>query len=319
MQETDSPDELRTFDHTFEAGPGDRQSRLDVFLVRRFPGYSRTSLAKQIKEDRVSVNDRVGKKIRPGLRLDAGDVIKISIGQRTEPYALPERIELDIIYEDEWLLVINKPPRLTVHPGAGAPSGTLANALAYHFGQLSRVQGPLRPGIVHRLDRDTSGVILVAKDDLTHHALAAQFRERTVKKEYHAVVKNVIELDADLISAPLGRHRTHRTKQAVRLDVGRPSETYFEVIERFEAATWVKCMPRTGRTHQIRVHMASIRHPIISDRVYGGVVHHLQKICPRQALHARKLTFRHPQSGDQMQVEAPLPTEIEGLLEYCRG
>ncbi len=311
-------DELRLYDHTFEATPGDHMDRLDVFLVRKFPGYSRSNLARQIKEGRVAVNGRTGKKIRPGLRIENGDVVQVALGQRTEPYARPEPIPLRILHEDAWLLLIDKPPGLTVHPGAGESGGTLANALAYHFGQLSRVQGPLRPGIVHRLDKDTSGVILVAKDDQTHHALATQFRERTVKKEYLAVVKGIVELDADLISAPLGPDRRHPTMMAVRLDIGRASETYYEVHERLRGATWVRCFPRTGRTHQIRVHMASIRHPIISDHVYRGILRALRPICPRQALHARRITFRHPHSGEMLTVEYPVPDDIHALIEHLR-
>ena len=309
-------DEPLLYDHTFEAGPGDHLDRLDVFLVRHFPGFSRSNLARQIKEGRVEVNGRSGKKIRPGRRIENGDVVRVALGQRTEPYARPEPIALDILHEDEWLLLINKPPGLTVHPGAGESGGTLANALAYHFGELSRVQGPLRPGIVHRLDKDTSGVILVAKDDLTHHALATQFRERTVKKEYLAIVKGIVELDADLISAPIGPHRANPTRMAVRLDIGKESETYYQVHQRLRGATWVRCHPRSGRTHQIRVHMASIRHPIVSDRVYGGIVRTLREFCPRQALHARRLTFRHPGTQEDLTVEAPIPDDIATLIAH---
>ena len=309
-------DHLRLYDHTFEATRGDHEERLDVFLARNIPGYSRTNLARHVKDGLVTVNGRSGKKIRPGLRLEQGDVVRIRLEQRTEPYAQPQRIDLRVLHEDEHLLLIDKPAGLTVHPGAGEPTGTLANALAYHFGELSRVQGPLRPGIVHRLDKNTSGVILIAKDDVTHHALAAQFRERTVKKEYLAVVKGVLELDADLVSAPLGAHKRHPTRMAVRLDVGRPSETYFEVAERYDAATRVRCYPRTGRTHQIRVHMASIGHPIISDPTYGGVVPELRAICPRHALHARRLTFRHPATGAMVTFEAPVPEDIAALVRH---
>ncbi len=309
---------LRLYDHTFEAGPGDHLQRLDVFLVSRIPGYSRTNLARQIKEGHVAVNGRAGRKVRPGLRLETGDRVQVRLEQRTEPYAKPERIDLRVLYEDEWLLLVDKPPGLSVHPGAGEPGGTLANALAYRFGELSRVQGPLRPGIVHRLDKDTSGVILVAKDDVTHHGLSDQFRERTVKKEYMAVVRGRVELDADLISGPIGPHRTNPMRMAVRLDVGRPSETYYQVVERLRDATLVRCMPRTGRTHQIRVHMASIRHPILSDRVYGGVVRPLLEFCPRQALHAHRLSFRHPRTGEPMSFEAPLPDDIAALVAHLR-
>jgi 23S rRNA pseudouridine1911/1915/1917 synthase len=172
---------------------------------------------------------------------------------------------------------------------------------------------------VHRLDKDTSGVILVAKDDQTHWLLASQFRDRQVRKEYHAVVRGVVDLDADLVSAPLGPDRRNPTKMTVRLDNGRPSETYYEVIERFDAHTLVRCMPKTGRTHQIRVHMQSIGHPIVSDRVYGNMVPALAALCPRQALHARSLTVRHPASGEPITFEAPVPPDMTRLLEHLRS
>ena len=305
--------------HTFRAEEHDAGQRLDLFLVAHLPGHSRTSLARQIDEGHVLVNGGHGRRVRPGLRLEPGDVVHVALTPRVEPYAAPERIDLRILYEDEWLAVIDKPPGLTVHPGHAAKSGTMANALAYHFGELSQVQGPMRPGIVHRLDKDTSGVILVAKDDQTHHALASQFRERTVRKEYHAVVRGVVELDADLLSSPIGNHRTAPTRMAVRMDIGRPSETYYEVVERFKRHTWVRCMPRTGRTHQIRVHMESIGHPLVNDRVYGNVEPDLFALCPRQALHARSVTFRHPASADMLTFESPLPADMTALIEHLRG
>ena len=235
------------------------------------------------------------------------------------PYAAPEKIQLTAIREDQWLVVLNTPPGLTVHPGSGQKSGTMANALAWHFGELSRVQGPMRPGIVHRLDKDTSGVIIVAKDDQTHHHLASQFRERFVRKEYHCVVKGRVEFDADLIDAPIGPDKRMPTRMSVRFDVGRPSQTYYEVIERFARHSYVKCMPKSGRTHQIRVHMAFVGYPLVGDRLYGGMEPALQEICPRQALHARSVTFRHPQTGEVVTFEAPLPPDMTALIDHLRG
>jgi len=304
---------------TFPASPDDAGQRLDVFLAARFPEHSRTWLARQVDDGFVGVEGSRPRRVRPGLRLEEGDVVTVRLPERGEPRAAPERIPLKVIFEDDYLAVVDKPPGLTVHPGSGEQSGTLANALAWRFGELSGVQGPTRPGIVHRLDKDTSGVILVAKDDTSHWALSAQFRDRTVRKEYHAVVRGRIELDADLISAPLGPDRRRPTRIAVRMDVGRPSETYFEVIERFPSQTYVRCLPKTGRTHQIRVHMASIGHPIVSDPLYGGTVPSLTPICPRQALHARSLTIRHPHTGDVLTFEAPLPADFEALLSHLRG
>jgi len=312
-------DNVNLFEHQFRAEEDDSGDRLDVFLVRRFPGYSRTQLARQIDEGHVAVNGRVGGRVKPGMRMDAGDEVRVFLAQRTEPYAAPEKIALKILYEDQWLLVIDKPAGLIVHPGSGAKGGTMANALAYHFGELSRVQGPMRPGIVHRLDKDTSGVILAAKDDQTHHHLASQFRERSVRKEYHCVCKGRVEIDADLIDAPIGANKRMPTRMAVRYDVGRASQTYYEVIERFAAHSYVKCMPKSGRTHQIRVHMAFMGYPLVSDKLYGGMEPALYEICPRQALHAKSITFRHPQTGELVTFEAPLPPDMTALLEHLRG
>jgi 23S rRNA pseudouridine1911/1915/1917 synthase len=312
-------DNVNLFEHRFAADPGDHGERLDVFLVRRFPGHSRTSLARQIDDGHVAVNGRVGGKVKPGMRVTEGDEIRVYLAQRSEPYAAPEKIALKVIHEDQWLIVLDKPPGLTVHPGSGQKSGTMANALAYHFGELSRVQGPMRPGIVHRLDKDTSGVILVAKDDQTHHHLASQFRERFVRKEYHAVCRGRVEFDADLIDAPIGADKRMPTRMTVRFDKGRASQTYYEVVERFPHHTYVKCMPKSGRTHQIRVHMAFVGYPLVGDKLYGGVEPALTAFCPRQALHAHKLTFRHPQTGEVMTFEAPLPADMTALLEHLRG
>lgn len=307
------------FEHRFAAEEGDQGERLDVFLVRRFPGWSRTQLARLVGEGHVSVNGRVGGRVRPGMRLDDGDEVRVVLARRSEPYAAPEKIPLTVLYEDPWMLVIDKPAGLTVHPGTGEKRGTLANALAYHFGELSQVQGPMRPGIVHRLDKDTSGVMLVAKDDTTHHRLAAQFRDRSVRKEYDAVVRGVVELDADLVSAPIGVNKRVPTRMAVRFDVGRASETYYEVVERFERHTWVRCKPKTGRTHQIRIHMAFLGHPLVGDKLYGGVEPALSEYCPRQALHARRIEFTHPETGDVLTFESPLPSDIRNLIAHLRG
>ena len=317
---TEEPD-LDLPEHVFTAGPDDAGKRLDLFLTAHFPEHSRTWLAKQVDEGNVRVVPEGGgptRKMRPGLRIELGDEVTVRLPPREAAYAVPEKIPLTILHEDAGFIVLNKPPGLTVHPGSSAHTGTLANALAWHFGELSHVQGPMRPGIVHRLDKDTSGVMVVAKDDTSHWALADQFRTRTVRKEYHAIVRGVVELDADLISGPIGPDRRQPTKMSVRMDIGRESETYFEVVERFKGFTWVRCMPKSGRTHQIRVHMASIGHPLVSDRLYGGYVPALWDVCPRQALHARSLTFRHPQSGDMLTFEAKIPDDITRLIEFLR-
>ncbi|MHC4821330.1 MAG: RluA family pseudouridine synthase [Planctomycetota bacterium] len=302
--------------HRFTAERAEDGVRLDRALVARFPGYSRSRLAKAVKAGYALVN---GKETRPGRTLAIGDDVEILLETPTRSYAMPEKIDLDILHEDERLIVLNKPPGLTVHPGSGERRGTMANALAYHFGQLSTLQGPLRPGIVHRLDRDTSGVILVAKDDEAHQFLAAQFKQRTIHKTYLAVVQGVMEFDADLISFPLGKDVRRPQRMAVRHDVGKPSESYYEVQERFKRHTFVEVHPRTGRTHQIRVHLMTLGHPIVSDRVYGRADRILQPIMRRQALHAHRLDFTHPSTGESMVVECPLPEDMQRLVDFLRS
>ncbi len=315
-QQTFEPDYENLVRHRFTALRVDNGIRLDKFLVVRFPGYSRTLLQKFCKEGHVRVN---GKVIRPGKAVEQGDRVDIRLPQLTRAYAIPENIPLDVIYEDAVLALINKPANLTVHPGAGQRRGTLANALSYRFGELSSVQGQLRPGIVHRLDKDTSGILLVAKDDLNHHFLARQFRERTIKKEYRAICHGVIEFDSDLISLPLGPDRHRPTRMAVRHDIGKASETFYEVIERFDRYTYVRARPRSGRTHQIRVHLAALGHSIVADKLYGGRIGEFEGIVHRQMLHARRITFRHPISEEMVTFEAPLPPDMDRLLTLLRN
>ncbi len=314
-QQTFEPDYENLVRHRFTALRVDSGTRLDKFLVVRFPGYSRTLLQKFCKEGHVRVN---GKVIRPGKAVEEGDRVDIRLPQLTRAYAIPENIPLDVIYEDAVLALINKPSNLTVHPGAGQRRGTLANALSYRFGELSSVQGQLRPGIVHRLDKDTSGILLVAKDDLNHHFLARQFRERTIKKEYRAICHGVVEFDSDLISLPLGPDRHRPTRMAVRHDIGKASETFYEVIERFDRYTYVLARPRSGRTHQIRVHLAALGHSIVGDKLYGGRIGEFEGLVHRQMLHARRITFRHPISEEMVTFEAPMAPDMAGLLAHLR-
>jgi 23S rRNA pseudouridine1911/1915/1917 synthase len=243
----------------------------------------------------------------------------------------PENIPLDVVYEDQWLVVVNKPPDLVVHPAKGHQTGTLVNALVYHFQHLSGVQGPLRPGIVHRLDRDTSGLILIIKDEAVHEDVARQFEEREVDKEYVAICEGRVELDSDLIDAPIGPDPRDRQKMLVRQSSGKPARTIYEVVERFKRFTVVRCFPQTGRTHQIRVHMQSIGHPIVADSLYGhrdaiylsDIVGrgHSQDEAPlldRQALHARRLSIHHPVLGKDMTFDAPVPADMMRLVEALR-
>ena len=303
--------------HTFTASADDVGERLDRFLAGRLTERSRTALARHVQNGDVLINGDPAP--RPAHRLEDGDVVRIVLTPRNDPVATPEAIELSFLYEDRWLAVIDKPAGLTVHPGSATHSGTLANALAHHLTELSQLQGPERPGIVHRLDKDTSGVIVIAKDDVTHERISLQFRERRVEKQYLAVVKGAPDLDGDRIETPIGPHRRHPTRMAVRLDVGKPSQTDYHVQERFAGAALLLCKPKTGRTHQIRVHLASIGHPIVGDRVYGGYLPKLAEICPRQALHARHIRFEHPWTGDTVTFESALPADLTGLLAHLRG
>ena len=245
--------------------------------------------------------------------------------------APPQDIPLDIIYEDRWIVAVNKPPNMVVHPSRGHQTGTLVNALAHHFEHLSEVSGPLRAGIVHRLDRDTSGVILVVKDDRVHEEIARQFEQRNVQKEYLAVCEGRLELDSDLIDLPIGRHRRNRLKMAVGGLKARTAQTVYEVAERPGNFSVVRCFPRTGRTHQIRVHFHALRHPIVADALYGrrgrlyesdltGREHQPDEapLISRQALHARRLTIEHPVRGGRLTFEAPAPEDIRRLLDALR-
>ena len=253
------------------------------------------------------------------------------------PRALPqaENIPLDVIYEDRWLAAINKPPGMVVHPARGHWSGTLTAALQFHFERLSGVGGPTRPGIVHRLDRDTSGVILVAKDDLVHRQLAAQFEARTIEKEYFAIVTGSPDRDRDSVDQPIGLHPHQREKMAIRPNhpASRQGRSFHEVLARFDGFAAMRVVPHTGRTHQIRVHLASIGCPVLCDRHYGGRARitrgelrrqpeDAEILLARQALHARRLRFVHPHSNEPVTIEAPLPADVRavlGELEAFRG
>ncbi|MEN8151742.1 MAG: RluA family pseudouridine synthase [Planctomycetota bacterium] len=310
------PDFTNLVRHRFRVEKVDEGSRLDKFLVIRFPGYSRSLLQRLVKEEHVRLN---GKTTRPGRQLKKFDQVDVHLPELTRPYARPENIPLDVLYEDDVLAIINKPPNLTVHPGIGQRDGTLANALSYRFGELSNVQGSLRPGIVHRLDKDTSGVLMVAKDDKHHHLLSGQFRVRTVRKEYRAICHGVVELDADLISLPIGSDRHRPTRMAIRHDIGKASESFYETLERFPKHSYVRVFPKSGRTHQIRVHMAALGHPIVADPLYGGKISEFRDLVDRQMLHAHRLTFRHPVSGEEVTFEAPIPEDMNRLLAHLRA
>lgn len=306
--------------------------RLDQYLVGMFPDYSRSVVRKVIDAGGVLVNDKAAK---ASYKVRHGDRVKVCLPAPTHDAPVPEDIPLDILYEDEFLAVINKPHDMVVHPARGHWGGTLVNALQHHFGRLSHLTGDYRPGIVHRLDRDTSGVILVAKDELTHRDLSYQFESRKVFKEYRAITQGVLDRDSDYIEARIGRHPTDRVKMAA-LDAdeeeeGKDACSYYEVIERFRGYTFCRIFPRTGRTHQIRVHLACVGCPILADKIYSGrdvfrlsdLVPDLdpaadEVLLPRQALHAARLRFFHPRLRQTIEAEAPLPPEFERALAALR-
>jgi 23S rRNA pseudouridine1911/1915/1917 synthase len=304
--------------------------RLDQYLVDRFPAYSRSIIQKIIGADAVTVNAH---DVKPSYTVKRGDHIRIWLPELNDDAPEPEPIPLNIIYEDEFFLVVNKPPGMVVHPAKGHWRGTLVNALQYHFDELSKIAGPHRPGIVHRLDRDTSGLIVVAKDDLAHANLAAQFERRSVRKEYVAITCGVLDRDSDFIERPLGPHPTHREKMAIRNteDGGKDAVSYYEVAERFDGFTLVRIYPKTGRTHQIRVHLAHVGCPILADHAYGGrrSLSLNEIVAPgsdgpdhvlitRQALHANRLWLDHPRIREPLEFEAPLPQDFSVTLDALR-
>ena len=327
-----APDELperdlETLEIELQHEPTD--TRLDRFLAQRWPTYSRATFQKLIHDGRVLVNDEPATK--PSASIHEGDHLFITLYKRQPLGIIPEPIPIRVLYEDEDFLAVNKDAGILVHPARGNPHGTLVNAVAYYAHQLSKGSDPFRPGVVHRLDRDTSGVILFAKDDQTHARLARQWEDRTVEKEYLTVVEGVPELDADVIDQPLGKDHHIREKYAVRRDgTGRTATSHYEVVEAFDGFALVRVRPKTGRTHQIRIHMAHIGTRVVADRMYGsrerltlqevarGRADHDEVLIGRQALHAAALTLRHPRTHELLHIEAPLPDDMARLLDALR-
>ncbi len=301
--------------------------RLDAMVVSQLSDFSRAAVQRAIAAGQVLVD---GQPAKASLRLTTEMLIEVTGIETLRPGPEPEEIPLDILYEDDWMIVVNKPAGMIVHPAKGHWRGTLASALAFRFEQLSSVGGPTRPGIVHRLDRDTSGVILVAKTDRSHQALADQFQARTVEKEYLAIVRGVPDRDADVIDKPIGVHPRMRERMAIRADheTSRDAVTKIEVVERFKRFALIRAIPKTGRTHQIRVHLASIGLPVLCDKLYGGSSEVTGEelgskgaspiVLTRQALHAQQITFGHPQSGERMTVAAPIAEDIEAAISCLR-
>lgn len=294
--------------------PEEAGVRIDKYLAEQLPDITRSYLQKLLKDGSVQMN---GKPVKTSTKTAAGAVIELTIPDPEEPEILPEDIPLDILYEDSDVILINKPKDMVVHPAAGHYTGTLVNALMYHCkGDLSGINGVLRPGIVHRIDKDTTGVLIVCKNDKAHNALAEQLKEHSITRKYRAIVCGNLKEDEGTVDAPLGRHPQDRKKMAIVRTGGKRAVTHYRVLERFGNYTYIECQLETGRTHQIRVHMASLGHPLLGDEVYGRVKSPFK--LEGQTLHAMVLGFIHPTTGEYMEFEAPLPEYFEKLLEKLR-
>lgn len=285
--------------------------RIDKYLSEQLEDMTRSYIQKLIKENMVRVN---GMTVKSNFKLSASDQIEVEIPELKEPDILPENIPLDILYEDQDILVVNKPKGMVVHPAPGHYTGTLVNAIMYHCkDNLSGINGVMRPGIVHRIDMDTTGSLLICKNDRAHQALAEQLKEHSITRKYHAIVHGRLKEDEGTIDKPIGRHPIDRKKMSVHCTNGREAVTHYRVLKRFQQFTYIECQLETGRTHQIRVHMSSIGHPILGDQVYGPAK------CPYklqgQTLHAKVLGITHPTTGEYMEFDAPLPDYFQGLLE----
>lgn len=285
--------------------------RIDKYLSEQLEDMTRSHIQKLIEENMVRVN---GMAVKSNFKLSASDQIEVEIPELKEPDILPENIPLDILYEDQDILVVNKPKGMVVHPAPGHYTGTLVNAIMYHCkDNLSGINGVLRPGIVHRIDMDTTGSLLICKNDRAHQALAEQLKEHSITRKYHAIVHGRLKEDEGTIDKPIGRHPIDRKKMSVHCTNGREAITHYRVLKRFQQFTYIECQLETGRTHQIRVHMSSIGHPILGDQIYGPAK------CPYklqgQTLHAKVLGITHPITGEYMEFDAPLPDYFQALLE----
>jgi 23S rRNA pseudouridine1911/1915/1917 synthase len=313
----------------FEFRTGEEASgRLDKYLAAAYPDWSRTLFTRIIKEGLVLVD---GRKVKPSAAVKPGALISVQIPPPRLPEIVPENIPLDVIYEDSDILAVNKPAGLVVHPAYGHERGTLVNALLFRTITLSALNGPERPGIVHRLDRDTTGVIVIAKNDSAHMELGRMFADREVKKEYLAIAAGEMRSSPVTVDEPIGRSKFDRKKMAVRRDGGREALTVFDAVEKFRGFTFVRCRPKTGRTHQIRLHLKHLNLPVLCDEMYSNrsVLYEselagkkrLEKEIPlieRQALHAAAINFKHPRSGEEMNFSAPIPEDMERTLEAMR-
>lgn len=289
----------------------DMGKRIDKFVSEKNPEISRTHIQRLIQDQYILVNNRI---IKTNYKIALNDKITVQIPEIVEPDILPEDIPLDILYEDDDIIVVNKPKQMVVHPARGHYTGTLVNALMYHCkDNLSGINGVSRPGIVHRIDSDTTGALVVCKNDFAHNNIAEQLKVHSITRKYVAIVHNVIKEDSGTVNAKVGRHPINRLKMEANVNNGKEAITHYRVLERFKNFTYIECMLETGRTHQIRVHMSSIGYPLLGDMVYGP------SHCPYkligQTLHARILGFNHPRTNEYMEFEAPMPDYFLHLLK----
>ena len=303
---------MEGYDYTVEKN--ESGTRIDRYLAEKDSGFSRSFIQKLLKDGQVTVG---GKPAKSNYKVREDDCIHLEVPDSSEPDIVPEDIPLDILYEDEDVLIVNKPKGMVVHPAAGHYQGTLVNAVMAHCGDsLSGINGVMRPGIVHRIDKDTTGALLVCKNDTAHRDLAEQLKDHSIRRRYRAVVQGNLKDDEGTIEGPIGRHPTDRKKMAINHKNGKDAVTHYKVLERFGNATYIECRLETGRTHQIRVHMTSLGHPLLGDEIYGSGKnpYHLQG----QTLHAMVLGFVHPRTGEYMEFSAPLPEYFLNLLEKLR-
>ena len=289
--------------------------RIDKYLAETMPDLSRSYIQKLIKDGQVTVNQVPQK---ANYKIVVGDCLTVEEPELKEPDIVPENIALDILYEDKDLLIVNKPKGMVVHPSAGHYSGTLVNALMFYCKEdLSGINGVMRPGIVHRIDMDTTGSLIVCKNDFTHNHIAEQLKVHSINRVYHAIVHGVIKEDGGTVNAPIGRHPIERKKMSINHQNGKEAVTHYKVLKRFSNYTYIECKLETGRTHQIRVHMASIQHPLLGDVVYGPqkTSHKLQG----QTLHAKTIGIIHPRTGEYLEIDAPLPEYFEELLQQLEN
>ena len=303
---------MEIYDYTVEKE--ESGIRIDRYLAEKDSGLSRSFIQKLLKDGQITVGDKAAKS---NYKVRENDRIHLEIPDSSEPDIVPEDIPLDILYEDHDVILVNKPKGMVVHPAAGHYTGTLVNALMFHCKEdLSGINGVLRPGIVHRIDMDTTGVIIACKNDLAHNSIAAQLKEHSITRRYQAIVHGALKDDEGVIDEPIGRSPKDRKKMAVNYNNGKSAVTHYKVLTRFKDFTHIECRLETGRTHQIRVHMASIGHPLLGDEVYGPARQPFS--LEGQTLHAGVLGFIHPRTGEYVEFSAPLPAYFEELLEKLR-